>query len=104
MSENIRTENWCGHDIRFVEHEGNWYAVLKDICDALKLRTDNTKLRIESDHLIKTAIEVVDKVPSAYENVDHYAVGVNNFTERNRVTYMLCSLNAGSGMTKAPSG
>lgn len=56
MNENIRVENWCGHDIRFVEHEGSWYAVLKDICDALGLRTNNTKLRIDELHLIKTSI------------------------------------------------
>lgn len=57
MSENIRIENWCGHNIRFVEHEGAWYAVLKDICDALKLQTRDVKDRIECEHLIKTAIE-----------------------------------------------
>lgn len=34
MSENIKVENWCDYDIRFVEHEGSWYAVIKDICDA----------------------------------------------------------------------
>lgn len=59
MSENIRVENWCGYDIRFVEHEGNWYAVLKDICDALRLQTRDVKDRIECDHLIKTAVEQV---------------------------------------------
>lgn len=57
MSENIRTENWCGFDIRFVEHDGAWYAVLKDICDALKLRTDSVRLRVESDHLVKLGID-----------------------------------------------
>lgn len=56
MNENIRVENWCGYDIRFVEHEGSWYAVLKDICDALGLRTNNTKLRIDELHLIKKLI------------------------------------------------
>lgn len=95
MNENIRVENWCGYDIRFIEHDGAWYAVLKDICDTLKLRTDNTRLRIEPDHLIKTAVEIIDKVPSTYENVDHYTVGVNNFTERNRTTQMLCVDEAG---------
>lgn len=60
MSENIRVENWCGYEIRFVEHEGNWYAVLKDICDALKLRTCDVKLRIECEHLIKTAVDMID--------------------------------------------
>lgn len=54
--ENIRTENWCGHEIRFVEHEGAWYAVLKDVCDALKLRTCDVKLRIDSLHLTKLAV------------------------------------------------
>lgn len=54
--ENIRVENWCDHDIRFVEHDGNWYAVLKDICDALKLRTCDVKLRIDSLHLTKLTV------------------------------------------------
>lgn len=29
----IRVENWCGYDIRFVEQDGEWWAILKDICD-----------------------------------------------------------------------
>lgn len=70
MSENIRVENWCGYDIRFVEHEGSWYAVLKDICDALKLRSCDVKLRIESEHLIKTAVECIRDRPEAYKNYD----------------------------------
>lgn len=70
MSENIRTENWCGYDIRFVEHEGSWYAVLKDICEALKLRTCDVKLRIESEHLIKTAVECIRDRPELYKNCD----------------------------------
>lgn len=70
MNENIRVENWCGYDIRFVEHEGSWYAVLKDICDALKLRTCDVKLRIESDHLIKSAVECIRDRPELYKNYD----------------------------------
>ena len=35
----LRTENWCGYDIRFIEINGEWWAILKDICDALNLRT-----------------------------------------------------------------
>lgn len=57
MSENIRIENWCGYDIRFVEHEGSWYAVLKDICDALDLRTDKVKLRIDALHIMKLNVQ-----------------------------------------------
>ncbi len=33
----MHIDNWCGHDIRFIEIDGEWYAVLKDICDALGL-------------------------------------------------------------------
>ena len=57
MNENIRIENWCGYDIRFVEHEGSWYAVLKDICDALELRTDKVKLRIDALHITKLTVQ-----------------------------------------------
>lgn len=34
---NMRVENWCGYDIRFVEVDGEWMAILKDVCDALGL-------------------------------------------------------------------
>ena len=34
-----RIENWNGYDIRFINLDGDWYAVLKDICDALRLQT-----------------------------------------------------------------
>ena len=43
----MRTENWCGYDIRFVEVNGEWYAILKDICDALGLRTDKVANRLD---------------------------------------------------------
>lgn len=95
MSENIRVENWCGYEIRFVEHEGSWYAVLKDICDALKLRTCDVKLRIESEHLEKLAVSCVDNVPMKYENVLPDENGVNNLTERVRDLHMLCVDEAG---------
>lgn len=67
MSENIRTENWCGYNIRFVEHDGNWYAVLKDICDALELRTDKVKLRIDALHITKLAVTQLDNRPTSYD-------------------------------------
>ena len=35
----IKIEKWADHDIRFVEVNGEWRAVLKDICDALDLKT-----------------------------------------------------------------
>ena len=40
MADNIvKTVNWCGHDIRFIEINGEWWAILKAICDALGLKT-----------------------------------------------------------------
>lgn len=33
----MKTENWNGYPIRFVEKNGEWWAVLKDVCDALNL-------------------------------------------------------------------
>lgn len=48
---NIRVENWKGHHIRFVEENGQWWAILKDICDALKLRTNDVAKRLAPDML-----------------------------------------------------
>ena len=35
MMRNVKKENWSGHEIRFVEKEGEWWAVAKDVADAL---------------------------------------------------------------------
>lgn len=35
---NIRTETWAGHKIRFVWHDGEWWAVARDVCDALGIK------------------------------------------------------------------
>lgn len=34
----MRTENWNGYDIRFVEKDGEWWAVAVDVCLALGLK------------------------------------------------------------------
>lgn len=56
----MRTENWCGYDIRFVEINGEWYAILKDICDALRLRTDKVANRLDPNMLERVRVEVSD--------------------------------------------
>ena len=53
----IRTENWCGYDIRFVEIDGEWWAILKDICEALKLRTDGIAQRLSPDMLERVLVD-----------------------------------------------
>ena len=56
----MRTESWCGHDIRFVEVNGEWYAILKDICAALALRTDKVASRVDPDTLQRVRVDVCD--------------------------------------------
>lgn len=56
----MRVENWNGYDIRFVEHKGEWFAVLKDICDALNLRTDKVAQRLDPSTLERVQIDVSD--------------------------------------------
>lgn len=51
-----RIENWNGWNIRFVNYNGEWWAVLKDICDALGLRTDKVADRLDASYLDKTNI------------------------------------------------
>ncbi len=56
----MKTENWNGHEIRFIEFKSEWWAVLKDVCDALGLDTRMTSRRLEDDvlkrHLISDSM------------------------------------------------
>ena len=69
----MRVENWCGYDIRFVEIDGEWWAILKDICDALKLRTDGIVQRLSPDMLERVKIEISD-TSSNGDRYDHRPV------------------------------
>lgn len=60
---NIRTEEWCGYKIRFVEYRGEWMAVLKDICDALDLKSYKVAQRLDAKLMEKVPIETCD-IPS----------------------------------------
>ena len=57
---NIRVENWCGYDIRFIEIDGEWWAILKDICDALRLKTFDVSRRIPPYMLERVKINTSD--------------------------------------------
>lgn len=46
---NLKTEYWNGHAIRFVEKDGEWWAVLKDVCDVLGLNAKHVGARLRSD-------------------------------------------------------
>ena len=54
----MKTEIWNGYSIRFVEKDGEWWAVLKDVCDALGLKTYDVSRRIRdmvSTHNLETS-------------------------------------------------
>ena len=46
----LRTENWNGHQIRFAWHEGDRWGVAKDVCDALGYENSRKAL---ADHVEK---------------------------------------------------
>jgi prophage antirepressor-like protein len=64
-AKDIRTETWCGHNIRFVNANGEWWAILKDICDALDLHTFKVSQRLPANMLERVQIDVSD-IPSEY--------------------------------------
>lgn len=78
---NMRTENWCGYEIRFVEMYGEWWAILKDVCDALHLRTDAIAQRLDPDLMIRVKVEVSDHISNGVrsrgENKTRQMLAVN---------------------------
>lgn len=66
----MRTENWCGYNIRFVEIDGEWWAILKDICDALKLSTRDVSQRIPAQYMERVKVPMTARIPDTYK-FDH---------------------------------
>lgn len=81
MSNNMRTESWCGHDIRFVELNGEWYAILKDICDALQLRSKDISQRLDPDMMERVCVETSEDgsngLRSRGDNKTRWVLAVN---------------------------
>ena len=73
-AKDMRVENWCGHDIRFVNANGEWWAILKDICDALDLRTDSVAQRLPANMLERVLVET-SNLPSEYNGSDNISNG-----------------------------
>lgn len=55
----MRIEKWAGHNIRFVDINGEWYAILKDVCDALDLRVDGVTPRLTNDMLTEIKVNSI---------------------------------------------
>src|SRR5690606_42044674 len=47
---NIKTEKWNGHEIRFVWHNGEWWAVAKDVAKALGYSHTPSMVRMLRDN------------------------------------------------------
>ena len=77
----MRTESWCGHDIRFVEVNGEWYAILKDICDALGLRSKDVSQRLDPDMMERVCVDISEDdsndIRSRGENKIRWMLAVN---------------------------
>lgn len=87
---NTRIEVWKDYKIRFVELEsGEWWAVLKDICDALGLKTWDVSQRIPAECMERVSVESVSQRPVEYKKSDIDTTGVSNFKTISRTQDML---------------
>lgn len=91
----MRTENWCGYDIRFIEINGEWYAILKDICDALKLRAKDVSQRISPNMLERVRIEAGsnDLKYEPVKRVDSPTIGKDIGAKRGAGSFWMLAVN-----------
>jgi len=91
----VRTENWCGYDIRFIEIDGEWYAILKDICDALKLRAKDVSQRISPNMLERVRIEAGsnDLKYEPVKRVDSPTIGKDIGAKRGAGSFWMLAVN-----------
>ena len=53
----IKTEKWCGHDIRFVQKNDEWWAIADDISEAIpSVWISDIDLRMNPDDVIRVDI------------------------------------------------
>ena len=51
-----QVENWHGHDIRFVEKDDEWWAVVDEVCDALYIYNRKVLDSVERNLLLNVPI------------------------------------------------
>lgn len=83
----MRIENWQGHNIRFVEVDGEWWAILKDICDALNLKTFKVSQRLEPEMMLRVPVESERNRPSKYK--ENYDIPSKDIVKSRSTVYML---------------
>ena len=83
----MRTESWCGYNIRFVEVNGEWWAILKDICDALNLKTFKVSQRLDPEMMLRVPVESERNRPSKYK--ENYDIPSKDIVKSRSTVYML---------------
>lgn len=89
MAINVR--NWCGCDIRLVKHDGTWYAVLKDIGDALNRHHAHDPRSIPVPSLTRATI--AQPMPMVNERGPYQVLPSNDRRPETRhVTAWVCTM------------
>lgn len=74
----IKVENWADHNIRFVWKGGEWWGVLKDICDALGLQPKHVKERLEAEYKCIKGVVSNDLLSKTQDNKEKNTTNKNN--------------------------
>lgn len=78
----IRTENWNGHEIRFIEKEmGDWWAVLTDVTKALRIQNRDVRRRLPKD-VVSTHTLPTNGGPQKMLIVNEYGIYETVFESR----------------------
>lgn len=48
----MKTEVWNGHQIRFIQKDGEWWAVLKDLCKPLGIEPKHVRYRLRKEGVV----------------------------------------------------
>lgn len=57
MNQAVKVENWNGNKIRFVWHEDKWWAVLKDVTNALRLDAKEVNRRLSGEVVLTHMVD-----------------------------------------------
>lgn len=70
----IKVEKWNEYEIRFVEKDGEWWAVLADVCKALDLKTYHVKDRLEESLVSTDILTDANGRPHEYLIVNEFGI------------------------------
>lgn len=82
---NIRIEEWAGHKIRFVEKDGEWWAVLADVAESLDLTAKRINERLPRDVVSKDTLPTAGG-PQAMLIVNEYGIYEAIFESRKKAS------------------